>query len=182
MACTRSGRPVSLTPRGGVRAPEVCATSGAAHLNGHVGAQLYAVCLNEHEFDEHEFWRLYALADADGCSYVSEFGKRPVHAMVIRRDRPDLMTALLKKGKPHQIDALMLCAAQHNRIESARALLKAGADRDVSIQDMARSAATIARAKGHPEILQMLRGQLDAARTRRDEKPDHVLIDPLPAD
>ena len=75
----------------------------------------------------------------------------------------------------------MLCA-EHNRIESARALLKAGADRDVSIQDMARSAATIARAKGHAEILQMLRGQLDAARTRRDEKPDHVLIDPLPAD
>ena len=62
----------------------------------------------------------------------------------------------------------MLCAA-HNRIESARTLLKAGADR-VSIQDMARSAATIARAKGHAEILQMLRGQLDAERKRRDEK------------
>ena len=146
-----------------------------------VGAQLYAVCFSR-AFDEHEFWRLYALADADGCSYVSEFGKRPVHAMVIRRDRPDLMTALLKKGKPHQIDALMLCAAQHNRIESARALLKAGADRDVSIQDMARSAATIARAKGHVEILQMLRGQLDAARTRREENPGHVLIDLSPAD
>ena len=97
------------------------------------------------------------------------------------------MTALLKKGKPHQIDgvdiaehsALMLCAA-HNRIESARALLKAGADRDVSTQDMARSAATIARAMGlgHAEILQMLRGQLDAERTRREEKPDHVLIEP----
>ena len=96
---------------------------------------------------------------------------------MIRRDRPDLVTALLKKGKPHQIDgvdiaehsALMLCAA-HNRIESARALLKAGADRDVSIQDMARSAATIARAKGHAEILQMMRGQLDAERERRDER------------
>ena len=146
-----------------------------------VGAQLYAVCFSR-AFDEHEFWRLYALADADGCSYVSEFGKRPVHAMVIRRDRPDLMTALLKKGKPHQIDALMLCAAQHNRIESARALLKAAADRDVSTQDMARSAATIARAKGHVEILQMLRGQLDAARTRREENPGHVLIDLSPAD
>ena len=147
-----------------------------------VGAQLYAVCFSTAAvFDEHEFWRLYALADAD--DYVSEFGKRSIHAMVIRRDRPDLMTALLKKGKPHQIDsALMLCAA-HNRIESARALLKAGADRDVSIQDMARSAATIARAKGHAhaEILQMLRGQLDAARTRREEKPDHVLIDLAPA-
>ena len=84
------------------------------------------------------------------------------------------------KTLSHQIDsALMLCAA-HNRIESARALLKAGADR-VSIQDMARSAATIARAKGHAEILQMLRGQLDAARTRRDQKPDHVLIDLAPA-
>ena len=139
-----------------------------------VGAQLYAVCFSR-AFDEHEFWRLYALADAD--DYVSDFGKRPIHAMVIRRDRPDLVTALLKKGKPHQIDALMLCAAQHNRIESARALLKAGADRDVSIQDMARSAATIARAKGHPEILDMMRGQLDAERTRREEKPDHVLIE-----
>ena len=145
-----------------------------------VGAQLYAVCFSR-AFDEHEFWRLYALADAD--DYVSDFGKRPIHAMVIRRDRPDLVTALLKKGKPHQIDALMLCAAQHNRIESARALLKAGADRDVSIQDMApRSAATIARAKGHVEILQMLRGQLDAARTRREENPGHVLIDLSPAD
>ena len=141
-----------------------------------VGAQLYAVCFSTAVFDEHEFWRLYALADAD--DYVSEFGKRSIHAMVIRRDRPDLVTALLKKGKPHQIDgvdiaehsALMLCAA-HNRIESARALLKAGADRDVSIQDMARSAATIARAFGHAEILQMLRGQLDAARTRREECP-----------
>ena len=152
-----------------------------------VGAQLYAVCFSR-AFDEHEFWRLYALADAD--DYVSDFGKRPIHAMVIRRDRPDLVTALLKKGKPHQIDAidiaahsaLMLCA-EHNRIESARALLKAGADRDVSIQDMApRSAATIARAKGHPEILQMLRGQLDAARTRREEKPGHILIDLAPAD
>ena len=75
----------------------------------------------------------------------------------------------------------MLCAA-HNRIESARALLKAAADRDVSTQDMARSAATIARAKGHVEILQMLRGQLDAARTRREENPGHVLIDLSPAD
>ena len=63
----------------------------------------------------------------------------------------------------------MLCAA-HNRIESARVLIKTGADRDVSIQDMARSAATIARAMGHAEILQMLRGQLDAERKRRDEK------------
>ena len=36
---------------------------------------------------------------------------------------------------------------------------------------MARNAATIARAKGHREILQMLRGQLDAERKRRDEKP-----------
>ena len=144
-----------------------------------VGAQLYAVCFSR-AFDEHEFWRLYALADAD--DYVSDFGKRPIHAMVIRRDRPDLVTALLKKGKPHQIDALMLCAAQHNRIESARALLKAAADRDVSTQDMARSAATIARAKGHVEILQMLRGQLDAARTRREENPGHVLIDLSPAD
>jgi hypothetical protein len=44
-------------------------------------------------------------------------------------------------------------------------LIKAGADRNVSTQGyMARSAATIARAKGHAEILQMLRGQLDAAR------------------
>ena len=58
----------------------------------------------------------------------------------------------------------MLCAA-HGRIESARVLIKAGADRNVSTQGyMARSAATIARAKGHAEILQMLRGQLDAAR------------------
>ena len=143
-----------------------------------VGAQLYAVCFSTAAvFDEHEFWRLYALAGADECSYVNEFGKRPIHAMVLRRDRPDLLQALLKKGKPHQIDsvALMLCAT-HNRIESARALLKAGADR--SIQDMARSAATIARAKGHAEILQMLRGQLDAWRTRREEKPEHVLIEP----
>ncbi len=151
-----------------------------------VGAQLYAVCFSR-AFDEHEFWRLYALADAD--DYVSEFGKRPIHAMVLRRDRPDLVTALLKKGKPHQIDAidiaahsaLMLCA-EHNRIESARALLKAGADRDVSIQDMARSAATIARAMGHTEILEVMRGQLDAARTRREEKPGHILIDLAPAD
>ena len=75
----------------------------------------------------------------------------------------------------------MLCAT-HNRIVSARALLKAAADRDVSTQDMARSAATIARAKGHVEILQMLRGQLDAARTRREENPGHVLIDLSPAD
>ena len=66
--------------------------------------------------------------------------------------------------------------------ESARALLKAAADRDVSTQDMARSAATIARSKGHVEILQMLRGQLDAARTRREENPGHVLIDLSPAD
>ena len=139
-----------------------------------VGAQLYAVCFSR-AFDEHEFWRLYALADA--VDYVSDFGKGPIHAMVIRRDRADLVTALLKKGKPHQIDAIELCAA-HNRIESARTLLKAGADRDVSIQDMARSAATIARAHGHAEILQMMRGQLDAARTRREEKPDHVLIEP----
>ena len=131
-----------------------------------VGAQLYAVCFRKALFDEHEFWRLYALADAD--DYVSEFGKRPIHAMVIRRDRPDLITALLKKGKPHQIDsALMLCAAQHNRIESARVLIKAGVGRDVASQDMARSAATIARAVGHAEILEMMRGQLDAARTRR---------------
>jgi len=146
-----------------------------------VGAQLYAVCFSTAvHFDEHEFWRLYALADAD--DYVSEFGKRPIHAMVMRRDRADLVTALLKKGQPHQIDssALMLCAT-HNRIESARALLKAGADRDVSIQDMARSAATIARAVGHAEILQMMRGQLDAERTRREEKPGHVLIDLAPA-
>ena len=77
----------------------------------------------------------------------------------------------------------MLCAAQHNRIESARALLKAGADRNVSTRGyMARSAATIARATGHVEILQMLRGELDAARTRHEEKPDHVLIDLAPAD
>ena len=153
-----------------------------------VGAQLYAVCFRKALFDEHEFWRLYALANADDCSHVSEFGKRPIHAMVIRRDRADLVTALLKKGKPHQIDgvdiaehsALMLCAA-HNRIESARALLKAGADRDVSTQDMARSSATIARANGHPEILHMMRGQLDAARTRREEKPGRVLIDLAPA-
>ena len=154
-----------------------------------VGAQLYAVCYAA-ALDEMAFWRLYALAGADDISYVNEFGKRPIHAMVIRRDRPDLMAALLKKGKPHQIDcvdiaeqsALMLCA-ENNRIESARVLIKAGADRNVSTRGyMARSAATIARAKGHPEILQMLRGQLDAARTRRDEKPDHVLIDPLPAD
>ena len=142
-----------------------------------VGAQLYAVCFRKALFDEHEFWRLYALANADDCSHVSEFGKRPIHAMVIRRDRPDLIQALLKKGSPHQIDAIELCAA-HNRIESARTLLKAGADRDVSIQDMARSAATIARAHGHAEILQMLRGQLDAERARREEKPDHVLIEP----
>ena len=46
---------------------------------------------------------------------------------------------------------------------------------------MVRSAATIARAMGHPEILEMMRGQLDAARTRREEKPDHVLIDLAPA-
>ena len=59
--------------------------------------------------------------------------------------------------------------------------MKAAADRDVSTQDMARSAATIARAKGHAEILQMMRGQLDAARTRREEKPDHVLIYLAPA-
>ena len=131
-----------------------------------VGAQLYAVCFSR-AFDEHEFWRLYALADAD--DYVSDFGKGPIHGMVIRRDRPDLVSALLKKGKPHQIDALMLCAV-HNRIESARVLIKAGADRDVSIQDMARSAATIARARGHDEILDMMRGQLDAARTRRGGK------------
>ena len=119
-----------------------------------VGAQLYAVCFSR-AFDEHEFWRLYALADAD--DYVSDFGKGPIHAMVIRRDRPDLVAALLKKGKPNQIDAidiaehsaLMLCA-ENNRIESARALLKAGADRDVSIQDMARSAATIAPLRRDP--------------------------------
>ena len=138
-----------------------------------VGAQLYAVCFSTAAvFDEHEFWRLYALAGADECSYVNEFGKRPIHAMVLRRDRPDLLQALLKKGKPHQIDsvALMLCAT-HNRIESARALLKAGADRDVSTQGyMARSAATIARATGHAEILQMMRGQLDAEREWRDER------------
>ena len=76
----------------------------------------------------------------------------------------------------------MLCA-ENNRIESARVLIKAGADRNVSTRGyMARSAATIARATGHVEILQMLRGELDAARTRHEEKPDHVLIDLAPAD
>ena len=75
--------------------------------------------------------RLHALADADDSSPIL---KRPIRAMVIR-ETAHLVAALLKKEAASNRRA---DARRRTTASVARALRWAGADRDVSMQDMAR--------------------------------------------
>ena len=146
------------------------AASDDADARRHLGRSLFAAC-GHSPFDKAALLRLLEGANADSLKHRGLGGMSPLLRCVERQDDGDVVRAMLARGA--ELDATtsvgysaLTYAAMHNKLESARELLRAGADPHVA-DSLGLTAFDHAHHEGHDEMVALLDAHGGAARSQR---------------